>query len=117
MIMAVKILIQRRMVPGKASELREAIKNIRRRVAQAQGFVSGETLRSIDDPSLHLVISAWKSVEDWKSWMNSVERKAFEEAIAPLLTEPERISIYQTDSYFDVKEIVETLADTITVAD
>jgi quinol monooxygenase YgiN len=115
--MAVKILIQRQIRPGKESALREAIEDLRSSVVQAQGFVSGETLRSVDDPSLHLVISAWKSVEHWKSWLNSAERQAFAETIAPLLTEPEKIGTYETDAHFAVKGLLETLAEGIVVAD
>lgn len=115
--MAIKILIQRKIKSGKESELGEAIKGILPRVVQAQGFISGETLRSVDDPALHLVISAWKSVEDWNGWVNTAERKAFEEKIAAILAEPEKITTYQTDTYFDVKGMVETLAEEIVVAD
>ena len=115
--MAFKVLIQRKIKPGKEKELGEAIKDLRPRVVQAQGLISGETLRSVDDPSLYLVISAWKSVEDWKSWVGTPEPKAFEEKIAALLAEPEKISTYQTDTYFGLKGMVETLAEGIVVAD
>lgn len=111
--MAFKVLIQRKVKPGKANELGEAIKDIRLRVVQAQGFIYGETLLSVNDPSIHLVISAWKSVEDWQRWGGTPERKAFEEKITALLAEPEKISVYQTDTYFDVKEMMETLAEAI----
>jgi heme-degrading monooxygenase HmoA len=114
--MAIKILIRRRMKPGKEDLLSAAIKDIRAKVLRAQGFISGETLRSIEDPSLHLVISTWKSLEDWNSWLTSAERKAFENTIAPVLSEPEQISTYQTDTYFDIKGMVETMAEAIVVA-
>jgi quinol monooxygenase YgiN len=117
MIMAVKILIQRRINPGKEGDFRKAIDGIRSSVTQARGFVSGETLRSVDDPSLHLVISVWKSVEDWQLWLNSAERTAFQEKIAALLIEPEKIGTYQTDIFFDVNGMVETLGGAINVAD
>lgn len=115
--MAVKILIQRKIKSDKVSELGAAIKDLRPRVVQAEGFISGETLRSVDDPSFHLVISAWKSVEHWKSWLDTPERKAFAEKVTALLAEPEKISTYQTDSYFDIKGMVETLAEGIVVSD
>jgi heme-degrading monooxygenase HmoA len=115
--MAVKILIQRKIKPGKESEFGEAIRDIRSRAVHVPGFISGETLRSVEDPSIHLVISAWKSIEDWKSWINTTERKAFEQKIASVLAEPAKISIYQTDTYFDVKGMVETLTEGIIVSD
>jgi heme oxygenase (mycobilin-producing) len=117
MIMAVKILIQRKIKSGKENTFGEAIKELRPRVVQAQGFIFGETLRSVDDPSLHLVISAWKSLEDWKGWVDTPERKAFEEKIAALLAESEKISAYQTETYFDVKRVVENLAEGIVVSE
>jgi hypothetical protein len=42
-------------------------------------------------------------------WLDTPERKAFAEKIAALLAEPKKISTYQTDSYFDIKGMVETL--------
>ena len=115
--MAIKILIQRKIKPGKENELGEAIKDIRSRVVQARGFISGETFRSVDDPSIQLVISDWKSIEDWKSWVDTPERKSFEEKIEAVLAEPEQIGKFQTETYSDVKGMMDTLAEGIIVAD
>lgn len=38
------------------------------------GYITGETLINIDDPEDFIVISTWKSPEDWKNWLNSKER-------------------------------------------
>ena len=64
-IMAVKILIQRKVKPGKEKELNETVRELRSMAIHAEGFISGETLCSIEDPSVQLVISTWKSLEDW----------------------------------------------------
>ena len=32
----------------------------------SEGFISGETLQSIKDPSMHLVISTWRSIGAWE---------------------------------------------------
>jgi heme oxygenase (mycobilin-producing) len=66
-IMAVKILIQKKVKPGKEKELYETVKELRSVTIRTPGYISGETLCSIEDPSVHLVISTWKSIEDWKS--------------------------------------------------
>jgi heme-degrading monooxygenase HmoA len=55
--MAVKVLIYRKVRPGKEKELSEAVRNLRSKAIHAKGYISGETLRSIEDPSVHLVIS------------------------------------------------------------
>ena len=97
--MAVKILIHRKIKPGKEKALSEAVKALRFKAMYAQGYISGETLRSVEDPSIHLVISTWKSIEDWKSWINTPERKAFEQKIDAILEEPTKIAPYNYESF------------------
>ena len=96
--MAVKVLIQRKIRPEKENELGDAIRELRSKAIHAQGYISGETLRSIEDPSLHLVISTWKSLEDWNHWANSPERKAFQQKTDALLEEPTKVTPYQYES-------------------
>ena len=48
--MAVKILIQRKIQQGKEKELNEIVRKLRTQAMHAEGFISGETLRSIEDP-------------------------------------------------------------------
>jgi heme oxygenase (mycobilin-producing) len=96
--MAVKILIHRKIKPGKEKELSEAVRALRFKAMYAQGYISGETLRSIEDPSVHLVISTWKGIEDWNNWFNTPERKAFQQKIDAMLEEPTKITSYQYES-------------------
>ena len=93
--MAVKILIQRRIKPGKEKELNQIVRELRSKAMHAEGFISGETLRSIEDPSVHLVISTWKSIDDWNRWVNSPERKALLDKIDAILAEPTKMTPYQ----------------------
>jgi heme-degrading monooxygenase HmoA len=97
--MAVKILIHRKIKPGKEKELGEAVRALRFKAMYAQGYISGETLCSVEDPSIHLVISTWKSIEDWNNWFNAQERKAFQEKIDVILEEPTKIAPYRYESF------------------
>jgi heme oxygenase (mycobilin-producing) len=97
--MPVKILVYRKVRPGKEKELSELVKELRSLAIRTPGYISGETLRSIEEPSLHLVISNWKSIEDWKSWANSSERKALEQKTAPILEEPTRVTSYESEFF------------------
>ena len=97
--MAVKILIYRKVTPGKEKELSEAVRNLRSQAIHAEGYISGETLRSIGDPSVHLVISAWKSIEDWNNWFNTPERKAFQQKTDAILEEATKITAYEYESF------------------
>jgi heme-degrading monooxygenase HmoA len=93
--MAVKVLIYRRVRPGKESEISEAVRELRLRALGAPGYISGETLRSVEDPSLRLVISTWRSLEDFERWRDSPERKAIQERIEGLLAEPARVAAFE----------------------
>ena len=96
--MSVKILIQRKVRPGGERELNKAVRELRSKAIHAQGYISGETLCSIEDPSIHLVVSTWRSLEDWNRWADSLERKAFEQTIDAILEEPTKITSYQYES-------------------
>jgi len=49
-IMAVKILIQRKVKPGKEKELNETVKELRSKAIHAEGYISGEIFCSIKGP-------------------------------------------------------------------
>lgn len=112
--MAVKILIQRKVKPGREKELNKAVRELRSKAIHAQGYISGETLCSIEDPSVHLVISTWKSIEDWNNWFNTRERKAFQQKIDAMLEEPTKITSYQYESISpEVDEILTGLESSV----
>jgi antibiotic biosynthesis monooxygenase (ABM) superfamily enzyme len=96
--MSVKILIQRKVKPGKDHELNAAVRELRSLAIHAPGYISGETLRSVEDPSIHLVISTWSEIDDWNRWANSPERKAFEKKIAALLQAPTSVACYRYEA-------------------
>ena len=98
-VMAVKILIQRKVRAGKEEALGDSLRELRSRAIHARGYISGETLRSMEDPSVHLVISTWKSLEDWNNWVNAPERKALQEKIDLLLEEPPKITPYEYELF------------------
>jgi len=93
--MAVKILIQRKVKLGEEKKLNEIVRELRSKAMHAEGFISGETLRAIEDLSVHLVISTWKTIEAWNVWINSPERKAIQEKMDVLLVEPTTMAPYQ----------------------
>ena len=49
------------------------------------GYISGETLRSLDNPDEFLVISTWESSDDWKNWVVSADRKEVQDKVDALL--------------------------------
>jgi quinol monooxygenase YgiN len=93
--MAIKVLIQRRIKPGKENEFNQLVRELRTKAMHVQGFISGETLQSIEDPTVHLTISTWKDIADWDKWVESSGRKETQEKVDSILAEPTKMTPYQ----------------------
>jgi heme-degrading monooxygenase HmoA len=83
--MAIKVFIKRVVPEGKAKEIIPLFREIRSLATNHSGYISGETLRSMDRPDLFLVISTWHSSNDWKKWLASEDRKTIQDKIDALL--------------------------------
>ena len=92
--MAVKTIIKRKVPKGKESELFPLLIEMRSKATAQPGYISGETLRNVNDPEDYLVISTWKSVEAWNTWKNHRERAQIIEKIDALLKEKTEYSVY-----------------------
>jgi len=90
----VRVVIERHCRPGKESDLENLLVELRGKAIGQRGYVSGETLRSTDDPSLWLVLSTWLSVDLWRIWENSPEREEIDGRIQPLLSGPAKTSVF-----------------------
>ena len=53
--MIVKIFIQSKSDPAKEKEFKQLLQELRTKVMQTEGFISGETMHSIEDPSGYLI--------------------------------------------------------------
>ena len=92
--MAIKIIIKRRVPKDKATELLPLFIQLRALATAQPGYISGETLRNIDDPPEFLVISTWQSLDNWQSWVSSKQRAEIQEKVDTLLGEKTEYSSY-----------------------
>ena len=92
--MAVKIIIKRRVQTDKEADLLPLLNKLRSSAVTESGYISGETMRSVDDPEEYLVISTWKSLDSWREWESSEQRRKIQEKIDGLLKEKTEYSIY-----------------------
>ncbi len=112
--MSVKIIIQRKIKPGKENEFGNALRHLRSEAIHAPGYISGEVLRSIEEPSSQLVISTWRSLEDWNLWAKSPYRRAFQKRTDPMLERPANITPYEYESVLPaVDDILSALESSI----
>ena len=83
--MAVKILIKRTVPENKAKEMIPLFRQMRVLATNQSGYISGETLKSLDRPDAFLVISTWNSSDYWEKWLLSKERQEIQDKIDALL--------------------------------
>lgn len=90
----VRVIIERHCQPGKQAEMESLSVELRTKAMRQRGYISGETLQSVDDPLLWLVISTWTDVDLWRMWETMPERRETLSKIEPLLAAPEKVSIF-----------------------
>lgn len=89
----IRVLIERRVAPESDDALQKAMRELRREAIHRPGYVSGETLRDLDEVGHYLILSTWRSRAEWEGWHSSELRRRCEDQIADLLLEPERIRV------------------------
>lgn len=91
----IKIIIERRIMPGLEEEYEEAAREAMRHSLGARGFVGGESLVELGHSDRRLMITKWRDMRAWKEWYTSEARTRVMQRLLPLLTEDERIRIYE----------------------
>lgn len=92
--MAIRVLIEREIESGGEIRLNQLLLQLRAKAMQAKGYISGETLRALDNPNKFLVISTWNSLADWEEWDKNPERQRIQEEMDTLLRYPAKSCIY-----------------------
>ena len=95
--MAIKVFLRRSVPDDKIGELKRLIDQLRSLTTGRPGYVSGETMSRIDQPGTILVISKWKSINDWNRWFEDPSRAEIQKKIDALLESPTRYEIYDYD--------------------
>lgn len=92
--MSVKIFIKRKVQEQSILELTVLLKKLRTLTLEQEGYISGETLSRIDKVGECMVISSWRSVEDWNRWVNDPKRIEVQSKIDDILEEETEYAMY-----------------------
>jgi len=92
--MAIKVLTVRRFKEDRVEEGHKLLKVLRAAGTLRSGFVTGQTLISVNDPQKLLVMSTWTDQKAWEAWQASPKRKEIAEKIVELLDTPEQVEIF-----------------------
>jgi heme-degrading monooxygenase HmoA len=92
--MAVRIIIDRKVKKGKEADFAKLLRELRSKAIPSRGYISGETLRSMDDPHNYIVITTWQNIDDWKAWEKNPERRKIQTKIEKVMARPTRTRVY-----------------------
>jgi len=93
--MSVKILIKRHVPESTHHDLTTLLREMRSLTLKQPGYISGQTLHRVDDPTECIVDSNWRSLEEWNRWFQSPERMAVQAKIDDLLGQETEYSVYE----------------------
>ena len=89
----ITVIIERHIAPGMASTYENFARQIIEATVSAPGFVSGESLRGLDDPNARYIVVKMKNKSNWQQWLLSKQRRELVTLVSPLLTSPEKITL------------------------
>jgi antibiotic biosynthesis monooxygenase (ABM) superfamily enzyme len=107
----IRVLIERRIKPGKEMEAARLLLELRSQGMKQPGYISGETLYFLDDPSLWMVISTWTDIDSWTAWHTVSERDQLNSKMASVTSEEEKVRIYGNVSDLVASTIREVLLE------
>ena len=85
--MSIQVIIKRKWQTNNPEALFPLLTKIRSLAQKQPGYISGETLRSLDDPEDYMVVSKWETADDWKKWLQSKERRDLQGQVDSLIGE------------------------------
>ena len=97
--MPVKVIIKRKWKIDQPEELLPLLTELRSHAQNQAGYISGETLRSLDDPEDYMVVSKWETADDWKKWLQSKERRDLQGQVDSLIGERTFYEIFEPVSH------------------
>lgn len=93
------VLVERQIADGMESTYEVVARKALKSAYRAEGFVSGETLRDLQRPNRHYLLSKWRSLHDWKRWYYSDERYDVMNQLTPTLSDFERVTLLENNIF------------------
>jgi heme-degrading monooxygenase HmoA len=88
-------MIKRKWQVEKPEELLPLLTELRTLAKKQPGYISSETLRSVDDPADFLVVSRWEMAGDWNKWLRSKERRDLQGQVDSLIGEKTFYEVFE----------------------
>jgi heme-degrading monooxygenase HmoA len=93
--MSIQVIIKRKWKVNKPKELFPLFKELHSVAEEQPGYISSETLRSLEKPDNLVVISKWETVEDWEKWTTTKERRDIQGKVDSLIGEKTFYEVFE----------------------
>jgi len=89
----IRVIIEREIAEGLEQFYESAIADLLDVMANARGYVSGESSVEIHRPNRYVVITRWTDEAAWNHWYQSSERQELLNVIRPFLLKEEKFTL------------------------
>jgi heme-degrading monooxygenase HmoA len=89
----VRVLVERQLKHGE--DIGRLLLKLHMIAVLQKGHISNETWINTQNEREVVVISSWRSQDDWKAWEASKERAGIIDEIKPLIAEDAKVKIYE----------------------
>ena len=89
----IRVIIEREIAEGLEEFYESAIANLLGVMANAPGYLSGESMVEIHRPNHYVVVTRWTDEAAWDRWYRSYERQQLLDVIRPFLLDEEKSTL------------------------
>jgi heme-degrading monooxygenase HmoA len=93
--MTVHVIIKRKLIIDKPDKIFPLLSKLHTLGMQQPGYIDSMTLKNIDKPEEHMIISTWETVDDWNAWFQGKDRRDLQGQVDSLVGERTQYSIYK----------------------
>jgi heme-degrading monooxygenase HmoA len=93
--MSVQVMSIRKFQIDDIEKLNSLLEELSSHSKEQPGYISRETLRSVQNPAEYLVRSEWETAEYWDKWLNSKERREIQGKIDSIIGEKTFYEVFE----------------------
>jgi len=91
----IRVIIERQIAESLEGAYEQRARSVLQQAVEVPGFISGESLKGMNNPNHRVILSTWRSTADWYRWYQSPQRRAMMTDLAPMLDGQERIMVLE----------------------
>ena len=97
--MYVKIISRRVFKIKQKEKLIPLLLKLRKLAEKQKGFISRTTYSSLSDPGEYIVLSEWKTADDWIEWMDKKKTRKIQGDIDSLIGEKTFFDVFRPEKF------------------